>query len=88
MTGLMIWSALVAIVVLGPMLGIVPPVRASKTRNYNGQFWIGRHPSCTRAIFAQEVVEWWLKWAVAALISAPVAWFAPHPIVTGKQCPA
>lgn len=67
---LLILPALVAAIILGP------PVFVGGDRAYATQFWIRMpHPAkrkCWAAIFAQELVEFWARWLLTALFSAPI----------------
>lgn len=67
-----------AAVMLGlPILGLWP-VKITGSKNQNSGWFIRmRRPRDQYqphdAIFAQEVVEWWLRWAIAFLVALPVA---------------
>ena len=67
-----------AAVMLGlPILGLWP-VKITGSKNQNSAWFIRmRRPQDQvqphDAIFAQEVVEWWLRWAIAFLVALPVA---------------
>lgn len=74
-----LWAAIVAVWLILPMLGLMPRSRRGAL-NANSLWGIQmREPKTQtqphRAIFAQEVVEWWVKWAVGAVLSAPAAYY-------------
>lgn len=67
-----------AISVLLPVLGLLPPM--ARGRAFNGLFGI-RMPDRTQVyldrwdgVLAQELVEWWAAWLVAAMLAAAPVW--------------
>jgi hypothetical protein len=74
-----LWAAIIAAWLILPVLGLMPRARRG-TLNANNLWGIQMRDPATqtqphRAIFAQEVVEWWIKWAVGAILSAPAAYY-------------
>lgn len=80
MTGLLIFAALAALLLLAPVAGLWPPIGPG-TRCFNAMTWITMIPrgqpkyasSPYEAILAQEVVEFWGAWLGAVLIVSPLA---------------
>lgn len=83
MIGLLIYLAFAGAMLLAPVLGIWPPVQWSGRRCFNSVLGIEMLPrghqkygplsGRYRPIYAQELVEWWLAWAVALVAVAPIA---------------
>lgn len=74
------WSIAATAALLLPILGLWP-VKVTGDANQNTMWFIRmRSPEKQTqphaAIFAQEVVEFWIKWVVAVILSAPVAYIA------------
>jgi hypothetical protein len=75
-------AALAALWMIAPLLGLWPPVTRNGERTVNTLFHIGMKPAefyalkgeDMRAVFAQELVEWWFKWAVVFSIAGSVFW--------------
>lgn len=71
------WFIMAGAVLLLPILGLWP-IRVTGVANQNTAWFIRMKPREQQtqpyaAIFAQEVVEFWLKWLVGAVASIPVA---------------
>lgn len=75
-SGLLVLAALTVVTVLLPIAGIGPLVLRGKRARNNLLFVSMYPPEQTgpaqdwRAVRAQEIVEWWLRWAVALPIAA------------------
>lgn len=77
----MILAALAVWFVLLPILGIWPPVKRADISQNNMFFiwmrdplWYEARGIRYRGIFAQEVAEYWLRWAVALPIASVAVW--------------
>lgn len=73
------WSLMAAAVLLLPILGVWP-IKFTGNANQNTLWFIRMRPRAEQtqphaAIFAQEVVEFWLRWLVGVIASIPVAYY-------------
>lgn len=75
------YCLLVAVLLLLPVAGVLPIVKPG-TRDMNNAYLVRLQPAdaakwrtqSRRGVAAQEIAEWWLRWAGAAVLSAPLAW--------------
>ena len=78
---MLVYALIVAALLLLPVLGVLPIV-ISGTRDRNSAYAVWLQPpdaskwrtQSRRGVAAQEIAEWWLRWAGAAVLSAPLAW--------------
>lgn len=79
MTGLTIYLAIAGAWLLAPVLGLWPPLH--RGRAFNSAWSIAmpdpakHYGSHWKAVYVQELVEWWCSWAAALVAMVPVAWF-------------
>lgn len=87
----MIYYAIFVTLWLGlPILGVWPPVKHNSDGSTNGMLFITMRPreyypahnQVYEAVFAQEIAEWWLKWAVAFVLAAPVMYMFKFHLAT------
>lgn len=78
-SGLIVLLALAVVTVLLPIVGIGPIVVRGERSNNNLLFvtmresgWYIARGQVYRAVLAQEIAEWWLRWAVAMVLVAPL----------------
>lgn len=76
-----IYLALVALLLLLPVVGLIPPiVEGDEERNFIHRIVMRPRTDAKfmaqpyRAVLSQEVVEWYLRWLGAAILSVGPAW--------------